>query len=243
MSTAVKRAVAFVRVSTKEQGKSGFGLQSQTAIVTACADASGYVLERVFSEVGTAIGKRADQRPELQAALEYARANGLPIIVASLDRLSRHASEIEAIAGNSAVIIIDAYRGIQADPLVIKVEAGRIAEETRMLRDRTLAGLQRAKQQGRVFGNKKNLPEAQRKGASATQRNAEIRDERIASTILSAQGASRAEIAERLNREGYRTARGKLWSTKNVRRAIERVQRRDRERQQRMESDPSFGRF
>jgi hypothetical protein len=48
----MKRAVGYMRVSTEEQGKSGFGLRSQKATIRAVAKASGYDLGRIYEEVG-----------------------------------------------------------------------------------------------------------------------------------------------------------------------------------------------
>jgi DNA invertase Pin-like site-specific DNA recombinase len=242
----VIQAVAYIRVSSEEQGQSGFGLQSQEAAINAFAEAAGYRLKRVYSEVGSAIGKTADKRPELQRALKQARRNNWPLIVARLDRLSRDPEEIETIVGKPRLTIIDVKNGADADPIVIKTEAARIAEETKMLSERTKAGLRRAKQQGKIFGNPRNLQEAQRIGAEATQRNAQKRDAEIAPIVLGARGSPPSEIADLLNRAGYRTARGRPWSAANLRRVIQRIycdaaakQRRAKENSQ----NPLFGMF
>src|SRR5262245_18706418 len=140
-------AVAYIRVSSEDQGQSGFSLQSQGAAVRAYADAAGYRLKQVYREIGSAIGGTAGQRPKLQDALQRARDNNWPLIIARLDRLSRDANEIETIV-KSGVTIIDVTKGAHADPIVIKTEAARVAEETKMLSERTKEGLRRAKQQG-----------------------------------------------------------------------------------------------
>src|SRR5215813_10668992 len=118
----MKRAVAYIRVSSEEQGQSGFGLRSQEAAIRGYADASGYRVWRVYSEIGSAIGKTANERPELQRALKQARRNRWPLIVASLDRLSRDSEEIETLASKPGVTIIDVKKGAHADPIVIKTE-------------------------------------------------------------------------------------------------------------------------
>jgi DNA invertase Pin-like site-specific DNA recombinase len=242
----MKRAIAYIRVSSEEQAQSGFGLQSQEAAIRAFADAAGYRVRRVYSEIGSAIGKTAADRSELQRALKQARRNNWPLIVPSLDRLSRDSEEIETIATKPGLTIIDVKKGADADPIVIKTEAARIAEETKMLSERTKAGLRRAKQQGKIFGNPRNLREAQKMGAEATQRNAQKRDAEIAPIILGARGSPPSEIADLLNRAGYRTARGRPWSAANLRRVIQRIycdavakQRRAQENSQ----NPHFGMF
>jgi DNA invertase Pin-like site-specific DNA recombinase len=244
------QAIAYVRVSTKEQGQSGFGLQSQEATIQGYAQAAGYRLVKVYRETASAIKRTADERPELQNALEHARREKLPLIVRSLDRLSRHAADIESIVRKSGITIIDVINGPHADSIVIKTQAARVAEETKMLSERTKAGLLRAKQQGKIFGNRRNLREAQRMGAEATKRNAQQRDMEIAPTILGAPGSTPSEIAAQLNRAGYCTARGRSWSAANLRRVIRRIhaeqQRAEQERaeqQRRAQEDPLFGMF
>src|SRR5262245_52461547 len=97
-----KACIAYIRVSTKQQGKSGLGLEAQQeAIAQFCKrerfdiakDDKGRQL--VFVEVESAKGDTLAQRPELRAALKAAKRikdddyRVAPIIVAKLDRLSR----------------------------------------------------------------------------------------------------------------------------------------------------------
>jgi DNA invertase Pin-like site-specific DNA recombinase len=220
----MKQAVGYIRVSTEGQGKSGFGLRSQKATIRAVAKASGYDLGRIYEEVGSAITTSAAERPKLQEAIRAARRRGCPLIVASWDRLSRHAGEIEVIVSASGIEIIDAVVGRNADLAATKAEAARIDEESKMLSERTRAGMLRAKQQGKVFGNTRNLPEAQKMGAAATHRSAEIRDAAIVAIVLASCGRSLSAVAAELNRAGSRTATGKLWSKDSLRRVRRRIE-------------------
>lgn len=86
----MKTAIAYIRVSTTQQGKSGLGLEAQQAALARFAEAEGFDLVQTFREVET--GKGADalgRRPQLAAALKTAKKIKSPIIVAKLDRLSR----------------------------------------------------------------------------------------------------------------------------------------------------------
>jgi DNA invertase Pin-like site-specific DNA recombinase len=86
----MKAAIAYTRVSTTQQGKSGLGLEAQQAALARFAAAEGYALVEAFEEVETGKGADAlDRRPQLAAALKPARKHKAPIIVAKLDRLSR----------------------------------------------------------------------------------------------------------------------------------------------------------
>ena len=69
--------VAYHRVSTHEQGRSGLGLDAQRAAVARFAEAEGFEVVAEFTEVET--GKDADaldRRPQLAAALAHARSHG-----------------------------------------------------------------------------------------------------------------------------------------------------------------------
>jgi DNA invertase Pin-like site-specific DNA recombinase len=86
----MKPAIAYIRVSTARQGKSGLGLEAQQAALARFAEAEGYNLLQTFEEVETGKGSDAlDRRPQLSAALKAAKQHKAPIIVAKLDRLSR----------------------------------------------------------------------------------------------------------------------------------------------------------
>src|SRR5258705_11777440 len=86
----MKTAIAYTRVSTARQGKSGLGLEAQQAALARFAEAEGYRLIETFQEVETGKGADAlERRPQLAAALAAAKKLKAPIIVAKLDRLSR----------------------------------------------------------------------------------------------------------------------------------------------------------
>lgn len=82
--------VAYLRVSTARQGRSGLGLEAQRQAVLAFVEArAGKIIPPEFVE--TESGKRND-RPQLQAALARCKATGATLVVAKLDRLSRNAA-------------------------------------------------------------------------------------------------------------------------------------------------------
>ncbi|MDU9006930.1 recombinase family protein [Sedimentitalea todarodis] len=83
------RFVAYERVSTARQGKSGLGLEAQRKSIGDFVSArSGTQIGR-FTEVES--GCRND-RPELEKALQLAKLTGATLIIAKLDRLSRNAA-------------------------------------------------------------------------------------------------------------------------------------------------------
>ncbi len=89
---AVQQAVAYYRVSTARQGRSGLGIEAQRAAVRRFAEAEGFDLAAEYVEAETGKGADAlDRRPQLAAALAAGRAGKCPVIVAKLDRLSLQA--------------------------------------------------------------------------------------------------------------------------------------------------------
>jgi DNA invertase Pin-like site-specific DNA recombinase len=81
------RFVAYFRVSTDKQGKSGLGLEAQAATVEARLNGGPWQLVGKFIEVES--GKRA-KRPQLEAALKACKKEKAKLVVAKLDRLARN---------------------------------------------------------------------------------------------------------------------------------------------------------
>jgi DNA invertase Pin-like site-specific DNA recombinase len=80
--------MAYYRVSTSKQGRSGLGLEAQRHAVEGYLNGGDWQIVGEFTEVET--GKRAD-RPALAKALAMCRLHGARLVIAKLDRLSRNA--------------------------------------------------------------------------------------------------------------------------------------------------------
>src|SRR5258708_19497155 len=86
----MESAVAYYRVSTKQQQRSGLGVEAQRATVTRFAGAERLTIVAEFVEIETGKGADAlDRRPQLAAALAAARSAKCSVLVSKLDRLSR----------------------------------------------------------------------------------------------------------------------------------------------------------
>ena len=95
MSTAI---VAYYRVSTPRQGRSGLGLEAQRKAVLAYAASHGLTIADQFTEVETGKGSDAlDRRPVFAEALRKAKKLRAAIVVAELDRLSRDVAFIATL--------------------------------------------------------------------------------------------------------------------------------------------------
>src|SRR5262245_43430803 len=90
--------IAYYRVSTQRQGKSGLGLEAQRKAVTQYALSQGFTVAGEFTEVETGKGADAlERRPIFAQALQKARKLRAPVVVAKLDRLSRDVAFIATL--------------------------------------------------------------------------------------------------------------------------------------------------
>jgi DNA invertase Pin-like site-specific DNA recombinase len=145
--------IAYYRVSTAAQGRSGLGLAAQRAAVTAFAQAEGFEVAAEYTEVETGKGADAlDRRPELKAALKHARRLKVSVCVAKLDRLSRDVAFISGLMAQRVPFIVCAL-GRNVDPFTLHIYAALAEQERRMISQRTIAGLAAAKARGVVLGN------------------------------------------------------------------------------------------
>jgi len=114
-----KPAIAYIRVSTARQGRSGLGLEAQCAAIARFCEAEGFEIVREHIEVETGKGADAlDRRPELAAALAEARRRKCPVLVAKLDRLSRDVAFIAGLMAQRVPFIV-AELGPDADPFTL----------------------------------------------------------------------------------------------------------------------------
>ena len=80
-ATAAKTLIAYYRVSTATQGRSGLGLEAQRQAVARFAEAEGFAIVAVFEEVETGKGSDAlERRPQLAAAKARGTRLGNPRI-------------------------------------------------------------------------------------------------------------------------------------------------------------------
>ena len=117
----MRSAIAYTRVSTRGQGRSGLGLEAQQAALARFAEAEGYNLLQTFSEVETGKGADAlDRRPQLAAALNAAKrcGKGTPIIVGKLDRISRDVHFISGLKSHKTPFIV-AELGADVEPFLL----------------------------------------------------------------------------------------------------------------------------
>ena len=221
-----KPLVAYFRVSTREQGRSGLGIDAQRAAVTRFAAAEGFEIVAEFIEIETGKGADAiERRPQLAAALAAARRHGkAPVVVAKLDRLSRDVAFVARLMVEK-VPFISVELGADADPFMLHLFAALAEKERAVISQRTVAALAAAKARGQALGNPR-LSEARAIANAAHKAAADTFADKIAPAIREAQVAgakSLREIAAALNGRGIATARGGKWEAQTVANVLRRV--------------------
>lgn len=217
--------IAYYRVSTDKQGKSGLGLGAQKSPVIAYIESKKGELLEAFTEVES--GKR-DDRPQLVAALALADVTGATVVFAKLDRLSRNASFLLSL--RDAGIKFVALDCPELDTLSLGMRAVIAQHERETISSRTRAALAVARDRGTRLGNPNGLAlQAARKGRELGLQkrvNGAIAFAIKLSPIVTSIKAKGVEtfsgIAAALNSKCILTPRGSTWNGKAVSRLMER---------------------
>ena len=216
----MRQVVAYIRVSTDKQGKSGLGTEAQRAAIARFVEAEGCELLATYEEVETGKGCDAlDRRPQLAAALTAARRAKGAVLVAKLDRLSRDVAFISGLMAQRVPFIV-AELGADADPFMLHIYAALAEKERSLIADRTRVALAAKKASGLVLGNRTNLADAAAKGADANRTAADAFAANVLPVVRQIQAAgvkTHRALAEALNSRGVRTARGGEWHATTVR--------------------------
>lgn len=222
------KAVAYYRVSTASQGRSGLGLDAQRKAVADLCAARGMTLIAEYTEIES--GKR-NNRPELSEALRRAKLTGATLVVAKLDRLSRSVAFLSALQESGASFI--AADMPEANELTVHILAAVAQAERKATSRRTKEALESAKARGTKLGNPNGAAPLRRAGkgnsAAIAARKAAI-DERCAelapeiASIRQGGASSLREIAEGLNKRRIEAPRGGLWHPPAVSRLLKRLE-------------------
>jgi DNA invertase Pin-like site-specific DNA recombinase len=220
-------AVAYCRVSTSRQGRSGLGIEAQRAAIQRFAGAEGIEVIGEYVEIETGKGADAlDRRPALAAALAQARKAKCPVLVSKLDRLSRDVHFISGLMTHRVPFVVTEL-GADADPFMLHLYAALAEKERALISARTKAALAVKKAQGVKLGN----PRAAEAAVKAHAANRAAADQFAANVLpvvheIQASGLTTLRgIAATLNARGIHTARGGQWHSTTVRNLLLRDQR------------------
>jgi DNA invertase Pin-like site-specific DNA recombinase len=213
------RFVAYYRVSTDKQGRSGLGLEAQKAAVADRLDGGRWQIVDEFTE--TESGKRA-KRPQLDAALAACKKHKAKLIVAKLDRLSRNVGFIHKLIGSGVEVLfadLPELNGAMGKFMLITM--ANVAElEAGLISERTKAALKAAKVRGVKLGRHGAEVLAPKQRQEARQRAMQLEP---IMTELKGKGYSMARIATELNKRKVATPRGGRWDHSSVRNVLNRL--------------------
>jgi DNA invertase Pin-like site-specific DNA recombinase len=148
----MQTAIGYLRVSTKEQGRSGLGLAAQRREIETFGVREGFSVKSWHQDIQTGAGADAILlRPGLAAGLKQAKAARCPLIVAKLDRLSRNVHFITGLMEHRVHFIV-AELGQDRDDFTLHIWASMAEQERKMISERCKAALIVAKGRGRKFG-------------------------------------------------------------------------------------------
>ncbi|ODT15845.1 MAG: resolvase [Kaistia sp. SCN 65-12] len=222
-----RRYVAYYRVSTAKQGKSGLGLEAQEAAVTAFISAQGTEAKLLAAHTEVESGKK-DDRPELAKAMEHARLTGATLLIAKLDRLSRDAHFLLGL--QKAGVEFTACDMPHADKFTVGIMAMVAQKEREATSQRTKEALAAAKARGVKLGNPNGASHLRGLGnaaaAAALREGAQARADGLAGTIaaLRERGVTSANgLAKALNEAHIATPRGGRWTARSVLNVMERL--------------------
>jgi DNA invertase Pin-like site-specific DNA recombinase len=193
-----RRYIAYFRVSTDRQGKSGLGLEAQQQAVSVFLHGRGELIA-AFTEIES--GRRND-RPQLATALDACRRHKAALIIAKLDRLARNVYFISGLMESGVEFI--AVDMPEANRLTIHILAAVAEHEREMISQRTKAALQAAKTRGTKLGS----PQPQN-GAAIRSQVLQKKADRFAVNVLpvirelQAQGITSYKTLARAECAGY----------------------------------------
>jgi DNA invertase Pin-like site-specific DNA recombinase len=180
--------VAYYRVSTAKQGKSGLGLEAQKETVRAFVDKEGELIGE-YVEVQSG---RKNNREELWKAIRVAKEHKAKIVIARLDRFSRKVSFISGIMDQGVSLVVAEMP--HATEFQLHIFAALAQEERRLISERTKAALAQAKKRGvRLGENGATL-------ASLRRSQADERANHLLSLVPYWWALSYSELARQLNK-------------------------------------------
>ena len=214
----MKIAIAYYRVSTDQQGKSGLGLEAQQEAVHLFAEREGYQVATHYTEIES--GKK-NKRPQLLTALVECRKKKATLIIAKLDRLGRNVAFIANLMEGR--VQFKAVDNPHADELMIHLLAAFAQHERKQISTPTKDALQAAIRRGVRLG-KYGKEVLSQQNSEAADEFAERMRPIIAEVEQQGMTTIRA-ICEELNWREIPTFRnqGEIWHIPTVHRLVKRM--------------------
>lgn len=214
----VGKAVAYLRVSTDKQGRSGLGLEAQREAVARYALDARLEVVGEYLEVETGKGANAlTKRPQLLAALLEAKRRKAKLVLAKLDRLARNVHFISGLMETGVDVAVADMP--HADSFQLHLFAALAEKEGAVISQRTKAALSAAKARGTKLGTNGAKLAAENKALAAE------RLEKVAPSLIELRqaGLSRRAMIAALNDRQIPSPAGGRWHLANLQRALERL--------------------
>ena len=223
---AQKDIIGLIRVSTRKQGDTKNGLDSQRADIIRWCEMNGYNLITIMEEVASG-SLPLSARPVMTSALAMARKMKARVLTTRVDRCSRDSAIANKLLDKGMVFTIE--MGEQSDKFVSYLNAGLAQRENSLVSERTKRGMAAAKARGVVMGNRKNLPVAQHLGQQANSTKADefaLKMRPIISGMVALKMTYK-QIADNLNASGMPTAMANsrpnaIWHPQTVEKIVNR---------------------
>ena len=218
-----KKYVAYYRVSTKKQGRSGLGLEAQQVIVRNFASGGTIIDEFIEIESG-----KNNNRTELNKAIRKARENKAILLTAKLDRLSRDVEFIFNLENSG--VEFECCDVPEKNTLTLGVTSTVAQYERQRISGRIKEAFAAKKARGEKLGNPKweecLTHDVQKKGAmvnrlKALNHPANIRA-KFTAAVLRRTGLTLQEIADELNKNEFRTPNEYPWIPSSIGRLLNR---------------------
>lgn len=218
--------IVYYRVSTKGQGESGLGLESQRSYI------QHYLKpEQIVREATEVIsGKIAPMtRPVLREVINECLKNGYGLAIAKIDRLGRVTEDalkvFNILDGMLFACDIPTKPGTRMDKFTLTIFMAIADRERELISIRTIDALSSLKAKGKQLGTPENLTDASRAKAvqaikTKAQKNENNRRARDAAHDKRQAGKTLQSIADELNAAGYRTAQDKAFTSMQVSRLL-----------------------
>ncbi|WP_410953269.1 recombinase family protein [Pseudomonas sp. S1(2024)] len=231
----MKNVVAYLRVSTGKQERSGLGLEAQRDYITTAAKQNGWNIVAEFVEAVSGTVNPAD-RPECSDALGACKEHDAYLVVAKLDRLSR---DVEHVAGLMKRVEVKVATMPNADNFALHLFAALAQQEREFIVQRTKDALDALKQRAddgcdESVAKINRRTQALEKGQGvATGREGKATKAAMAKAVtfnasvkphveacLYNKCTTLQAVADCLNTKGIRTSRGSIWNPTAVRRLM-----------------------
>lgn len=214
--------IAYYRVSTDRQGKSGLGLEAQKRDIVMFLEKLTEFTGPVIAEFTDIESGRDNDRPELQKAIALAKETKAVLLVSTLCRLSRRVSFIATLMEDKR-LTFRVCEFPDADEFMLHLYAILAHKHARYISEKTKSALEAARARGVKLGGIRPRTAAMNEAKSLI---AKAEAEKLRQIVLPLRSAGKTllEVCTALNTQGHLTPRNCQWTPTQVRRVIGRLE-------------------